>query len=415
MQQNHILLLRILIHHNFLEEVVGTRLSESMDLAAEHARSGNDSDAIESYLSVLEIDQENETAWYCLGVLYARAQSIDKAVEAFENSNRFLPNHPPTLANLAYLLAQREPIVASEYAKSAIVTISDDEKLTSIAQYSEPLEQKRVFVEARQIDEVVDEIEDHPSMLNPDSDPNSFEAARDLSISGDHTGAVAIWKGLLEQSPDSPEVWRGLGEALRSAGYDDRANQCFKRAESIESEPPEEIYHVETQEEDLADALILAVEDVKSVEIEPVSRGDMDDAIGWYNMGINLLGEGKNDEALSSFEKAIGGCPQSEIDLKVKAQNGRGNALYNSGRFTESVVAYHTAIGMDPHSVTGRTLFNMGSSYAAVEMFDDAIKCFTQALDRGLEKQESELCEKQISRCRLLSREQAKRQSRVNS
>ncbi len=123
MQQNHILLLRILIHHNFLEEVVGTRLSESMELAAEHARSGNDSDAIDSYLSVLEIDQENETAWYCLGVLYAREQSIDKAVEAFENSNRFLPNHPPTLANLAYLLAQREPIVASEYAKSAIVTI----------------------------------------------------------------------------------------------------------------------------------------------------------------------------------------------------------------------------------------------------------------------------------------------------
>ena len=166
-------------------------------------------------------------------------------------------------------------------------------------------------------------------------------------------------------------------------------------------------------EEDMAEALILAVEDVQSVEAETHSRGDLDDAVSWYNMGINLLGEGKNDEALSSFEKAIGGCPPSEIELKVKAQNGRGNALYNSGRFSESVVAYHTAIGMDPQSVTGRTLFNMGSSYAAVEMFDDAIKCFTQAIERGLEKQESELCEKQISRCRLLSREQAKRQSRA--
>ena len=101
--------------------------------------------------------------------------------------------------------------------------------------------------------------------------------------------------------------------------------------------------------------------------------------------------------------------------IRDRSQNGRGNALYNSGRYSESVVAYHTAIGMDPQSVTGRTLFNMGSSYAAVEMFDDAIKCFTQAIERGLEKQESELCEKQISRCRLLSREQAKRQSRSNS
>ena len=163
----------------------------------------------------------------------------------------------------------------------------------------------------------------------------------------------------------------------------------------------------------MAEALILAVEEVQSAETETDSRGDLDDAVSWYNMGINLLGEGKNDEALSSFEKAIGGCPPSEIELKVKAQNGRGNALYNSGRFSESVVAYHTAIGMDPQSVSGRTLFNMGSSYAAVEMFDDAIKCFTQAIERGLEKQESELCEKQISRCRLLSREQAKRQSRA--
>ena len=172
---------------------------------------------------------------------------------------------------------------------------------------------------------------------------------------------------------------------------------------------------MESNQDDLGEALIMAVEEVQSGITEPDSRGDIDESISWYNMGINLLEEGKNDEALSSFEKAIGGCPPTEIELKVKAQNGRGNALYNSGRFSESVVAYHTAIGMDPQSVTGRTLFNMGSSYAAVEMFDDAIKCFTQSIERGLGKQELELCEKQISRCRLLSREQAKRQSRSNS
>ena len=141
-------------------------------------------------------------------------------------------------------------------------------------------------------------------------------------------------------------------------------------------------------------------------------RGSLDDSLGWYNMGINLLNEGKNDEALSSFEKAIGGCPSSEVELRVKAQNGRGNALYNEGRYPESIVAYHTAIGLDPKSVSGRTLFNMGSSYAAVEMFDDAIKCFSQSLERGLDKSEAELCEKQISRCRVLAREQAKRQAR---
>ena len=346
-------------------------------------------------------------------MLYARNNSLDKAVDAFEKSDQIFPNHPPTVANLAYLLVDSDPLAASIYAKSALVTISDDHELTSIAEYTEPTVQNKIFIEARQIEEVETQNEDHVTNVDIAPAPDSYEEARTLTSVGDHSGAVAMWKGLLEESPNSPEVWRGLGDALRSAGYEDRARQCFKRAEGIESEAPSEIPHVETNEEDLAEALILAVEAVHSAKTETDSRGDLDDAVGWYNMGINLLGEGKNDEAISSFEKSIGGCPPSEIELKVKAQNGRGNALYNSGRFSESVVAYHTAIGLDPQSVTGRTLFNMGSSYAAVEMFDDAIKCFTQAIERGLEKQESELCEKQISRCRLLSREQAKRQSRT--
>ena len=384
-----------------------------MEDAAKLAKLGNDAEAMDCYLSVLEIDADNATAWYCLGVLYARNNSLDKAVDAFEKSDQIFPNHPPTVANLAYLLVDSDPLAASIYAKSALVTISDDHELTSIAEYTEPTVQNKIFIEARQIEEVETQNEDHVTNVDIAPAPDSYEEARTLTSVGDHSGAVAMWKGLLEESPNSPEVWRGLGDALRSAGYEDRARQCFKRAEGIESEAPSEIPHVETNEEDLTEALILAVEAVHSAKTETDSRGDLDDAVGWYNMGINLLGEGKNDEAISSFEKSIGGCPPSEIELKVKAQNGRGNALYNSGRFSESVVAYHTAIGLDPQSVTGRTLFNMGSSYAAVEMFDDAIKCFTQAIERGLDKQESELCEKQISRCRLLSREQTKRQSRT--
>ena len=384
-----------------------------MEDAAKLAKLGNDAEAMDCYLSVLEIDADNATAWYCLGVLYARNNSLDKAVDAFEKSDQIFPNHPPTVANLAYLLVDSDPLAASIYAKSALVTISDDHELTSIAEYTEPTVQNKIFIEARQIEEVETQNEDHVTNVDIAPAPDSYEEARTLTSVGDHSGAVAMWKGLLEESPNSPEVWRGLGDALRSAGYEDRASQCFKRAEGIESEPPREIPHIETNEEDLAEALILAVEAVHSAKTETDSRGDLDDAVGWYNMGINLLGEGKNDEAISSFEKSIGGCPPSEIELKVKAQNGRGNALYNSGRFSESVVAYHTAIGLDPQSVTGRTLFNMGSSYAAVEMFDDAIKCFTQAIERGLDMHESELCEKQISRCRLLSREQTKRQSRT--
>ena len=391
-------------------------LIESLKLGATQTNNGDYSTAILTYLDALNMDENNATAWFCLGVLYCKTGSLKDAINAFEKCDEEYPDHPPTLANLAYLLLESEPERASDFAKRALPHLEQDEKLRDIASISKPEEtQDLVFIESQPIlENPINRVLDIGN--SPVSDEASRqEEARALSSSGDHSTAVSIWKDLLEQTPDSPEVWRGLGEALSSAGYEDRAVQCMKRADQIESDTnvqsePEII----TDTQDVIDddeLLLIAADEVRSAPVVE-ERGSLDDSLGWYNMGINLLNEGKNDEALSSFEKAIGGCPSNEVELRVKAQNGRGNALYNEGRYPESIVAYHAAIGLDPKSVSGRTLFNMGSSYAAVEMFDDAIKCFSQSLERDLDKAEAELCEKQISRCRVLAREQAKRQAR---
>ena len=396
--------------------MVMSGLIESLKIGATQTNSGEFSKAILTYLDALKMDENNATAWFCLGVLYSKTGSVKDAVEAFMKCDENYPDHPPTLANLAYLLVESEPERASDFAKRALPHLEQDENLHNIASMYKPEETPElVFIESEPIlEESVDQNLD--TGISPISGESSRqEEARALSSSGDHSTAVSIWKDLLEQTPDSPEVWRGLGEALSSAGYEDRAVQCMKRADQIESDSiVEPELEISTDNQDVVDddeLLLIAADEVRSIPVVE-ERGSLDDSLGWYNMGINLLNEGKNDEALSSFEKAIGGCPSSEVELRVKAQNGRGNALYNEGRYPESIIAYHTAIGLDPKSVSGRTLFNMGSSYAAVEMFDDAIKCFSQSLERGLDESEAELCEKQISRCRVLAREQAKRQAR---
>ena len=399
-----------------ISPMVMSGLIESLKIGATQTNSGEFSKAILTYLDALKMDENNATAWFCLGVLYSKTGSVKDAVEAFMKCDENYPDHPPTLANLAYLLVESEPERASDFAKRALPHLEQDENLHNIASMSKPEETPElVFIESEPIlEESVDQNLD--TGISPITGESSRqEEARALSSSGDHSTAVSIWKDLLEQTPDSPEVWRGLGEALSSAGYEDRAVQCMKRADQIESDSiVEPELEISTDNQDVVDddeLLLIAADEVRSIPVVE-ERGSLDDSLGWYNMGINLLNEGKNDEALSSFEKAIGGCPSSEVELRVKAQNGRGNALYNEGRYPESIIAYHTAIGLDPKSVSGRTLFNMGSSYAAVEMFDDAIKCFSQSLERGLDESEAELCEKQISRCRVLAREQAKRQAR---
>ena len=392
---------------------MGASLAELLQEASIMANSGLTTDAIEMYMRIISIDPKNATAWYCLGVLQSRIESLNEAVASFEKSDNYFPNHGPTLANLAILVENHDPVKASEYATAALIFYPDDEKLTKIADYSESVtESPKLFVESTPI-EMISEARGSEELDEGQTSENRIKQAENMTSTGDHSGAVEIWKGLLDEAPNSPEVWRGLGEALYAAGYPNRAEQCRKRADGIETAGSSIVDPEPEEVKDPTEALMVAVEDAQNRFVEEETRGDLEDAVGWYNMGINLLNEGKHDEALRSFEKAIGGCPPDEVELKVKSQNARGNALYNAGRYPESVLAYHTAIGMDPKNVTGRTLFNMGSSYAAVELFDDAIKCFTQALDRGLNKEEAHLCEKQVSRCRLLAREQSKRQSRA--
>ncbi len=85
---------------DFIRRFVGDSLAESIKSASDLAKSGNYSDAIEAYLSIIDTDSANANAWYCLGVLYAQDNSLENAIEAFEKSDKIQPNHPPTGWNI---------------------------------------------------------------------------------------------------------------------------------------------------------------------------------------------------------------------------------------------------------------------------------------------------------------------------
>ena len=231
-----------------------------------------------------------------------------------------------------------------------------------------------------------------------------IEQARESTQNGDHAGAVQIWKRIIEEYGSTAQAWSGMADALEAAGHAEKGFQCRIKAEELQMQ--------EEQEEDPEAGvdLVAAAAQTKlhSGQGKLPNQDDVNVSIEWYNKGLTLLGEDKGIEALNCFEKAISSAPREEREIRVRSHNGRGHALHQLGRFSESIQSYHQAISMDPTMVTGRTLYNMGSSYAAMEHFTDAIRCFEQALDRDLDEEEERLCKTQMNRCSLLLKEQQK-------
>ncbi|MBU03962.1 MAG: hypothetical protein CMA58_03160 [Euryarchaeota archaeon] len=412
-----------MLMHNVLGECIVEDVEQAseanvMDLIQEALNlynMGEYTDSLNIYNSIIEIEEENVNALYSIGVIKAHQQEIDDAIKFFEKVNHIMPNHPPTVANLSYLLEEREPVEAAEYAKIALITYPEMSELKRISEIeisdletkiiNESVEEEPLLISKPVIDEIEEDVLD--TLVS--SELTAEEKARELNNMGDYIAAVKSWKEILEIKPKSYEAWYGLSEALKMAGHHEKSIQCKNRGDILKEEKSgmNEIEIFEENNEEFSENQL----NDEEINQNSVYNENVNVSIEWYNKGINFLSEEKSSDALSCFEKAIGGCPREEKELRVRSQNGRGDALYQMAKYSESILAYHAAISLEPSLLTGRTLYNMGQSYAFLELYEDALKCFEQSISRGLEKDGIETCKTQINRCKILLREQNKRKN----
>ena len=176
------------------------------------------------------------------------------------------------------------------------------------------------------------------------------------------------------------------------------------RVQQIREEPKVEV--------DLAKAAldataIIASSPEMSVGASAVANQD----VSWDKQGVQLIEDGKFREALSSFDRALPSFA-NDNEMVIRILNGRGNAYYFMEEYPACVESYHKAMMIDPSNVRGQTLYNMGTAYAEMERFSDAIKCYEQAMPRGLSPEESARAKEQIRRCTILEKERKKKLSR---
>ena len=358
---------------------------------------GHNNEALEAIEYAIAIGDDRAKTHFNHSQILKELGKIEQSSQSISNALISDPEHINSLISMGEIkIQQNETDEAIFFWERAYRISSDEELMIRIQKAKDSVSED-------------EEIESGEELIAESID-EKISIARALTEDGDYVNSVKAWKRLLEVNRDSPDIWNGMADSLSAAGHVDRALQCRQKANSLIMEERDDSISEPEEELDLIAAGKEAQEIIENTDNSP--EVDANISIEWYNKGINLLAEERGSEALSSFEKAIGGAPKEELELRVKAQAGRGHALYQMGKYGDSIRSYHTAISMDPEGVSGKLLYNMGSSYASLELFQDAVKCFIQAIDRGLDDNDRALCKKQLSRCKILAKEQARRASR---
>ena len=419
--------------------------------------------AISAIEHAQKLDPSNPKGWYNLGSLKQRKGLLSEASTCYSNALREDPSYVKAAEKWAPIAMELKDPQAYLSAATIIVASNPESPLrmelaTTLIELAEG--ESRVLESQSGLPPTLPEgPEMAKTALDLMGEGETELHARAHSMANNHMESVKIWKGLIQINRNEPEIWRGLAKALYAAGDSTTAEKCSIKAKEIEesvSKPPTtatELTSNETipqdfaaqpevdtdpvsQEEmmsanqllarpqpevptpettpnpqvDLAKAA-LEVQNNSLVQEEfrnPSSNSVANQDISWYNQGVALIEAGKYAEALSCFDRALPSFSNDD-EMVIRILNGRGNAFYYLENYPACVESYHQAMLIKPEEVRGKTLYNMGTAYAEMERYQDAVKCFEQAIPRGLSKDEIKRTKDQIRRCNILIKEQKKK------
>ena len=419
--------------------------------------------AISAIEHAQKLDPSNPKGWYNLGSLKQRKGLLSEASTCYSNALREDPSYVKAAEKWAPIAMELKDPQAYLSAATIIVASNPESPLrmelaTTLIELAEG--ESRVLESQSGLPPTLPEgPEMAKTALDLMGEGETKLHARAHSMANNHMESVKIWKGLIQINRNEPEIWRGLAKALYAAGDSTTAEKCSIKAKEIEesvSKPPTtatELTSNETIPQDFAaqseeDTAPVSHEEMMSanqllarpqpevptpeptpnpqvdlakaaLEVQnnslvqeefrnPSSNSVANQDISWYNQGVALIEAGKYAEALSCFDRALPSFSNDD-EMVILILNGRGNAFYYLENYPACVESYHQAMLIKPEEVRGKTLYNMGTAYAEMERYQDAVKCFEQAIPRGLSKDEIKRTKDQIRRCNILIKEQKKK------
>jgi len=260
------------------------------------------------------------------------------------------------------------------------------------------------YFETRLIDKAIAELKKALPLFKEDQKQMKAETyvtlANAYNRKGIHKAAITACKKAMEINPNLAYAHYNLGFAYREEGNDKLAKQEFALYDELLKQEGEyiEIPEKPTSEEiekyiTLGDNYFKEgkfdesiAEYKKALEIKP--RDDILNKLGQAHQQKRLAGKPEEQPAkIDTFtsKKALDEMPglEREQELSIEELYDKGISYYDKGMIDKAIEEFKEVLELDPDDV--ETHYHLGNAYADKEMFDEAISIYKEAIERNPE------------------------------
>ncbi|MBU0476146.1 MAG: tetratricopeptide repeat protein [Bacteroidetes bacterium] len=299
------------------------------------------------YQKAIDLDPNNATANYNMGIAYSAKEKYDKAIECYQKAIDLDPNDASAYNNMGYA-----------YFNSGNVD-------------------KAIECYQRTID------------LDPNEASAYILMGLAYSIKGNYDKAIECYQRAIKLDTNNIIAYLSLGLSYSFKGNYDKSIECYQKV--IELDPNNAIAYDKLQEIYAKRTDKLTSTDWFQKGYNAQELGELDNAILYYQKAIELnpnyvdayynMGNayGKNDNADKAIE-----CYQKVIEIAPNYTDAylyMGLAYGTEGDFDEAIMCFKKVIELDPNNASA--YLDMGLVYGSEGDFDEAIRCIKKSIRLG--------------------------------
>ena len=217
---------------------------------------------------------------------------------------------------------------------------------------------------------------------------------------GIHKAAITACKKAMEIDPNLANAHYNLGFAYREEGNDELAKQEFALYDELLKQEGEYIEIPEKPTSEEIDKYITLgdnyfkegkfdeaiIEYKKALEIKP--RDDILNKLGQAHQQKRLAGKSEEQPAkIDTFtsKKTLDEMPglEREQELSIEELYDRGISYYDKGMIDKAIEEFKEVLELDPDDI--ETHYHLGNAYADKEIFDEAISIYKKVIEKNPE------------------------------